>query len=220
MMKPKTVVQVIFRNTGWKLLSLSLATLVWIAISREPIISSVLNAPVQFKHAPADLEISSPTVEDVDIETRGPSGLLRNLSEKRVAVVLDFSSVLAPGERTFTIDRRNTNLPSGVELVRVMPSQLRFMFERRIVRSVPVDPQVSGKLPKGLRLVTLAANPPMLAIIGPDSKVRGVVTLHTDPVDLNGISDDRSVRVTAYLPNAQLRFQNSPEVTVKVLVAK
>jgi len=220
MMTPKSVVHLVFRNTGWKLLSLALATLVWIAIYREPIIFSILAAPVQFKNVPPDLEISSDIIESVDIETRGPAGLLRNLSEKRVAVMLDFSNVHDAGERTFGIERRNTNLPRGVELVRVIPSQIRFVFEKRIVRMVPVDPQVSGTLPKGLHLVAAVSNPPELAIVGPESKVRKVTALRTDPVDLNGVSEDRNVRVTAYLPNAQLRFQGASDVAVKVSVAK
>jgi YbbR domain-containing protein len=221
---PKTVarnlVHVIFRNIGWKVLSLALAALVWIAIHREPIILSVLAAPVQFKNAPSNLEISSDVVEKVDIETRGPAELLRNLSEKRVAVVLDFSSVREPGERTFTIERNTTSLPRGVELVRVIPSQLRFTFERQIVRSVPVDPLVSGTLPKGLRVVSLVSSPLELAVTGPESKVRGVTVLHTDPVNLNGLSEDKNVRVTAYLKDPQLRFKDPPEVTVKVSITK
>jgi YbbR domain-containing protein len=220
MMTPKTVAHVVFRNIEWKLLSLILAMLVWVAIYREPIIFSVLAAPVQFKNAPKDLEISSDFTESVDIETRGPAGLLRNLSEKRVAVMLDFNTVRSPGERTFTIERRNTNLPSGVEIVRVVPSQLRFIFEQRIVRQVRVDPQFSGVLPKGLHIVSTVAIPPELAIIGPESKVHKVTVLHTDPVDLNDMSEDKTMRVTAYLPNSQLRFKDSPEVTVKVSVAK
>jgi YbbR domain-containing protein len=224
MMTPKNLAQnvmhVVFRNIGWRILSLALATLVWIAIHREPTILAVLPAPVQFKNSPADLEISSEIVEAVDLETRGPAELLRNLSEKRVAVVLDFSTVRDPGERTFTIERKNTNLPRGVDLVRIIPSQIRFNFERRIVRKVPVEPQVSGTLPRGLRLVSTLANPPELAITGPESKVRGVATLRTDPVNLNGISEDKSMRVTAYLPNSQLRFKDPPEVTVKVSVEK
>jgi YbbR domain-containing protein len=220
MMTPKTVAQVVFRNTGWKLLSLGLAMLIWIAIYREDVILSVLASPVQFKNAPADLEISSEVVETVDIETRGPAGLLRNLSEKRVAVVLDFSNVHDPGERTFTIDRRNTNLPRGVDLVRIIPSQLRFNFEKRIDRKVTVDPQVSGTLPRGLHLVATRANPPELTITGPESKVRSVSALRTDPVNLNGISEDRNVRVTAFLPGSQLRFKDKPDVIVKVSVAR
>ena len=125
----KTVLHLVFRNFEWKLLSLALATLVWIAIYREPDMFTVLAAPVQFKNASGNLEISSEIVESVDLETRGPAGLLRNLSEKRVAVVLDFSSVRTPGERTFRLPR-GTNLPSGVEMVRIIPSQLRFIFER------------------------------------------------------------------------------------------
>ena len=45
-MTPKVLLQFMFRNIGWKLLSLGLAMLVWIAISREPEIASVLAAPV------------------------------------------------------------------------------------------------------------------------------------------------------------------------------
>jgi len=216
----QNLVHVIFRNIGWRILSLGLAALVWIAIHREPIIFSILAAPVQFKNAPSELEISSDIVETVDVETRGPAELLRNLSEKRVAVVLDFSSVREPGERTFSISRQNTNLPRGVELVRVIPSQLRFVFEGRIIRHIPVDPQVSGTLPNGLRLVSTIASPRELAITGPESKVLRVTQLRTDPVSLTGLTEDRNVRVTAYLPNAQLRFKDPPEVTVKVSVAK
>jgi YbbR domain-containing protein len=219
-MNGKTIARLIFRNIGWKLLSLVLAYLVWVTIHREPVIFSVLAAPVQFKNVPSDLESSSDIVESVDVETRGPAEMLRTLSEKRVAVVLDFSTVREPGERTFTLERKNTNLPRGVEVVRFIPSQLRFVFERRIVRSVPVEPQVSGTLPHGLRIVSTEVHPPSIAITGPESRVRRVASLRTDPVDLSNVNEDKNVRVTAFLPNPQLRFKDSPEVTVKVTVAR
>jgi len=44
--------------------------------------------------------------------------------------------------------------------------------------------------------------------------------LRTDPVDLSNVNEDKNVRVTAFLPNPQLRFKDSPEVTVKVTVAR
>ena len=125
-----------------------------------------------------------------------------------------------PGERTFNIDRRTTNLPRGVDLVRVIPSQLRFTFERSIVRNVPVQPQTSGALPAGLHVVKLVSTPLELSVKGPESRVWKVSSLRTDPVDLNGVSEDKNVRVTAYLPNSQVRFNESPDVTVRVLVGK
>jgi YbbR domain-containing protein len=216
----KIVGGLFYRNFGWKLLSIALAVLVWIAVYREPEMASVLTAPVQFKNSPSDLEISSEIVESVDLETRGPAGLLRNLSDRRVAVVLDFSGVKEPGERTFTIDNKNINLPRGVDLVRIIPSQLRFRFERRTIRRVPVEAQFSGVLPAGFHILKTTVNPAAVAITGPESKVSNVVLLHTDPVDLDHVSDDKTVRVSAYLPNAQLRFEGSPEVTVRVSVGR
>ena len=209
-----------FRNTLWKLLSLALAMLVWFAIYHEPEMTSVLPAPVQFKNIPHGLEISSDIVESVDLETHGQADLLRNLSEKRVSVIIDLGPVHDPGERTFTIYRDNTNLPRGVDLVRVIPSQLRFTFEQEIVRNIPVEPQVSGTLPAGLHLVKMVSTPLELAVTGPESKVRRVTVVHTDPVDLNRITEEKNVRVTAFLTNGQLRFNESPEVTVRVMVAK
>jgi YbbR domain-containing protein len=209
-----------FRNFWWKVLSLALAMLVWFAIYHEPEMTSVLPAPVQFKNMPRGLEISSDIVESVDLETHGQADLLRNLSEKRVSIIIDFGRVHDAGERTFTIDRNNTNLPRGVDLVRVIPSQLRFTFEQEVVRNVPVAPQVSGTLPSGLHLVKLVSTPLELAVEGPESKVRRLSALHTDPVDLNGITEDKNVRVTAFVPNSQLRFKEPPEVTVRVAVAR
>ena len=43
--------------------------LVWVTIYREPEMTSVIAAPVQFKNIPATLEISSDIVESVDLET-------------------------------------------------------------------------------------------------------------------------------------------------------
>lgn len=91
------IVRWAFSNIGWKLISLALALLIWVAISREPEMTTVLAAPVQFKNIPSKLEISSPIDDSVDLEIQGPAGLLRNLSEKRVSVVVDFSRVRDPG---------------------------------------------------------------------------------------------------------------------------
>lgn len=216
----KVIAGLFYRNIGWKMLALLLATLVWIAVYREPEMAAVLTAPVQFKNSPADLEIGSEIVETVDLEARGPAGLLRDLSERRVAVVLDFSDVKDPGERTFTIDNRNISVPRGVELVRIIPSQLRFRFERQSIKRVTVEPQFSGVLPAGFRILKTTIKPPELPVIGPESKVSNVTAVRTDPVDLDHLSDGKGVRVSAYLPNAQLRFLGSPEVTVSISVGR
>ena len=120
-------------NIGWKLLSLAAALVLWFFVASEPELATLHSVPVEYKGVPDDLEISSNFVESVFLEMRGPAGRLRDLSDTRPAVVLDFSTVHEPGERTFTIDQSHAILPRGVEVVRAIPSQVR-RFERRISR--------------------------------------------------------------------------------------
>src|SRR5437763_11048746 len=126
-----------FTTDIWlKLASLALAVMFWMAVASEPEMATVLTVPVHYKNMPTDLEISSNIIANVNLETRGPSGRLREMGAAHTAVVLDLSDVRQPGERTFTLSAANTNLPRGVAMVRAIPAQLRFDFEPRLVREV------------------------------------------------------------------------------------
>ncbi|MGI8988454.1 MAG: CdaR family protein [Bryobacteraceae bacterium] len=207
-------------NLGWKLLSLALAVAIWLGVASEPEMSTIVSVPVEYKDSPADLDISSRIVDSVNLETRGPSGRLAEIRASKLAVILDFSKVLYPGERTFTIGHANTNLPRGVRLVRAIPAQLRFDFEHRATRSVPVLIRFSGKLPSGLRLGDVRAVPDTLRIVGPETRVNRVTSVATDPVYLGSVTKDGDFRVSAFVDEPQVRFFDSPEVTLKFHVAK
>jgi YbbR domain-containing protein len=206
-------------NIGWKLLSLAAAVLLWISVASEPELSTLHSVPVEYKGVPDDLEISSSFVENVTLEMRGPAGRLGDMQDVRAAAVLDFSSVHVPGVRTFTIDERNVNLARGIQLVRVIPAQLQFRFERRIMREVPVQVRLSPPH-DGYTVVSYEAIPPRLKIIGPESSVQRTNSVMTDPVDIAGVISSAQYRVNTYLPERQVRFESPSQVTVRVLVKK
>ena len=134
------------RNAGWKLLSLLIAVLLWMTVASEPELATFVGVPVEYKNLPSDLEISSPVVNSVYLELRGPAGELRNFSERRAAVVLDMSEA-QPGESTFTVGRSNVVLPRGLRVMRAIPAQLRFEFQRVATRKVPVEARFSHSAP-------------------------------------------------------------------------
>ncbi len=207
-------------NLGWKLLSLALAVAIWLGVASEPEMSTVVSAPVEYKDSPANLAISSPIVDSVNLETLGPSGRLGEIRASKLAVILDFSKVLYPGERTFTIGQANINLPRGVRLVRAIPAQLRFDFEHRVTRAVPVVVRFTGKLPSGLRLGNVHAVPDKLRIEGPETRVNRVASVATDPLYLGSITGDSNLRVSTFVDEPQVRFLDSPEVTLRIKVTK
>lgn len=208
-------------NIGWKLLSLVAAFAIWINVASEPELSTILSAPVEFKNYPADLEISSNNiVESIDVEARGPSGQLRDVSAAPVTAIIDFASVKVPGERTFTLTAQEVGLPRGIALIRTIPAQIRFDFEYRATRRINVEVKFSGALPSGLAIAGFTVDPPQLEIAGPESRVAAVHEATTDPFDLNRVTADTSQTLAVYMPEPHVRFLDKPRVTVNIRLKK
>jgi YbbR domain-containing protein len=207
-------------NFGWKLLSIGAAFLVWMSVASEPELATIVSVPVEYRNYPSDLEISSDIVSDINVEARGPAGQLRSLHDSRVAAVVDFAGVNAPGERTFTLTASELDLPRGIDLIRTIPAQLRFRFERRINRMVPVEVPHSGTLPPGIVIASQDVEPQELRIGGPESRVLAVKKLISDPLDVSHLTGDTEEKLSVYAADAEVRFLNTPRVTVKVKVQR
>jgi YbbR domain-containing protein len=207
-------------NAGFKLLAIALAVWIWYGAAYEPQVAATITVPVQYRNLPKDLEIATGFVSTVVVEARGPAGRLRRLSGVDTAVLLDFSTVRQPGERTFAIGAAQIPLPTDVTLVRALPSQLRFDFERPAVRAIPVTVRFAGALENGLRVASFEQEPKELVITGPGSSVSAVESLETDPVNLTGIKGDFQQTAAVFVSQPGVRFTTPPRVIVKVHVQR
>jgi YbbR domain-containing protein len=160
-------------------------------------------------------------VSTVALELRGPSGQLRDggVGGIQPQVILDMASV-QPGERTFAIGSGNVQLGAGVRLVRAIPSEARFRFERRRTASVRVQPRFAGEGTNGYVVSSWSVTPPELVVVGPASHVARITTVFTDPVDVSNVVGTSEFRVNAFLNDAFARFQSGPQVGVSVSMKK
>ncbi len=117
-------------NLGWKILSVAIAVALWFAMFGGPRYQTSVSAPVQFSHAPQDLEINADRPQVVTLEVRGPSRLLEWEDLSKIVVLLDLASVQKPGERVFSLTAGDVSLPAGVDFVRAVPSEIRLRFDR------------------------------------------------------------------------------------------
>jgi hypothetical protein len=208
------------RNLVWKLIALATAFGVWLSVANEPDLATIVSVPVEYNNFPPDLEISSDIVEAIEVEARGPSGQLRTLHDSRIAAIVDFASVQSPGERTFTLTSAQLNLPRGLTLIRTIPAQLRFDFEKRASRKVPVDVPTSGKLPDGYAIAGMEVQPPQLQIAGPASHVAKSGRLAADPFDLTNVKGDAEQTLSVYAAEPEVRIVDPPQVKVKIHIAR
>jgi hypothetical protein len=212
------MLSLVTHNFGWKLFALAASFGIWMSVASQPDLATIVSIPVEYSNFPRDLEISSAIVESVSVEASGPAIQTRSLPESKIAAVLDFSSVTAPGERTFTLTTNEIRLPRGTQMVRAIPAQLRFSFERRATRAVPVEVAWSGVLPAGISLGKVEVMPPELEITGPESHVRAARRLVSDPFDLSRVTGSAEQTLAVYAAESQVRFTGAPRVTVKVQI--
>src|ERR1700733_5637697 len=70
----------VLHNFWLKVLSLLIATGLWLAISPDQEPAEVaIRVPIEFRHVPQGLEISSATIPEAQIRVRGPERLIRDL---------------------------------------------------------------------------------------------------------------------------------------------
>jgi YbbR domain-containing protein len=212
----------ITENIGWKLLAVAIAVLLWILVASEPELSTFVTVPLAYKNLPQDLEISGEPVNSISLELRGPAGELRSLGETgglRPAVVVDMTAV-QPGERTYPIGDGNVKLSRGVRLVRAIPSEARFEFERRRTRMVDVYPRFTGDGTNGYSVEHFTVEPNQLQVVGPASRVARISSVVTDRVDVSSVVGASEFRVNAFVEDPYVRFAGSPQVTVAVTMKR
>jgi hypothetical protein len=212
----------VVRNFGWKLLSLAIAFTIWALVATEPELNTVTPVQLEYRNIPDDLEISSEPISTVRLELRGPSGALRDLGSSGVArpsIVLDMGGV-RPGQRTFTIDDGAVKLARGVHLVRAIPSEVRFEFDHRATRTVPVLVRFEGQGLNGYVVAHYAVSPKLAQIAGPSSHVSRIAAATTDPVDVSNMVGSSEFHVNAFVNDDFVRFQSPSLVTVTVTMKK
>ena len=212
--------RLVFHNFWWKLLAVAIAVVLWALVASEPELSEFATVRLEYRNLPDDLEISSDPISSVSLELRGPSGVLRGAGDGiQPAVVFDMSDV-RPGEHTFTIGEGNVKLARGVRMVRAIPSEVRFLFERRLVRRVPVAVRFTGQGQNGYTVAHQSVTPDRLEIAGPASRVARIAAAVTDPVDLSSAAGTSTFRVNAFVEDSFVRFHSSPQVVVTVTMKK
>jgi YbbR domain-containing protein len=213
------MLKLITNNLGYKLFSLALAAALWmILVEEDRQLTASFSVPVQYRNIPKDLEMTSDVSDRVHLDVRGPAGKLTPDHLNGTVVLLDLKPVTRQGEQTFPIGRAEVQLPTGVELDRAIPSQIRLTFERQLKREVPVTIRIGSPPPAGIVVISKKVEPATVWILGPDSRVREVSAVETDPLDLSDIKDSEDFPVHTYLSDPRVRVEGGGRVVVRVEV--
>jgi len=209
----------VLHNLGLKLISLGLAVGLWLAVARDPMAEVAVNVPIEFHNMPANLEISAESIPTAQIRLRGPERIVHQLRSSDVYVGIELGD-LKPGERTFDLTDHQIHRPTGLEVVQVVPSQVHFAFDERLMRRIPVQPRVVGSFASGYQIGQVLADPALVTIIGPKKHVEAVEAATTDPVDVSGTMNRATFVRHAYVSDPLVQVSDPNPVRVTVIMEK
>ena len=200
------------QNIRLKVFSLAFAFGLWIFVNYgERDTEKTLLVPVEFYNLPAQLVITGPRVDYIDLRLRGPRSLLDGIKSKRIR--LDLNEV-RPGVSSFRINADMLSFPRGVRVVRISPVQINLDIARMIKRLVPVHLETVGTLPHGYTLTATDVLPDKVEVSGPAPTVEKIHTIQTDPIDLTNLTQPLTQNLNLHGPEEELVSYNVERVLV------
>jgi YbbR domain-containing protein len=209
----------VINDLGLKLLALVIAIGLWWILGRDPTVESIVTAPIEFHHAPANLLMTSSSPFEVEVMISGPERRVRDIKPSDINAVLDLTGV-KPGEHTFDLSARQVHVPRGVAVTRVVPSQIHIDFDPSATRTVEVRPRVIGSFVSGYGIAEVSADPATITIEGPENHVKAIDTAVTDPVDVTGVMGKATFATHVYVPDPLVRVQHPAPIHVTVTTGR
>ena len=202
-------------NWHLKIVSLILATMLWMAVATETSSEIGLDVPLEYRNIPAQLEITGDTATTVQVRLRGSSNVIRDISSKDVSTTVDLSK-MRPGEKVVALSPLNVSVPFGAEVIRVKPSSVRFSLERTIAKSVPVVPTTLGQPFEGYEIGEVLVSPSKVEVEGPESRVNTIESIATIPIRLDRRQTHMEQTADLDVPDPQIRLQRPSPVNVRI----
>jgi YbbR domain-containing protein len=208
------------RHVGLKVVSVVLASLLWLLVSGEQTVERALRIPLEFTNLPPQLELVGAPPALVDVRVRGSSGTLSRVAAGELSAVLDVRAA-RPGDRLFHLTAEDVRAPFGVEVVQVTPASVSLTFEESLSKTVGVTVRIEGEPAPGFAVGGVVVEPTTVAIAGPASALNGLTEAITEPVSVSGASRPVSDVVTIGVadPVVRLRQAQNAHVTVSIVAA-
>lgn len=204
----------VLHNLGLKLLSVFLATFLWVVVLGEQKVDVTVNVPLTLNFPPA-LMLVNDVPETLEVHLRGPKTLVTSLAPREVTVS-EPPGQLAEGENFIPIREEMVRAPRGIQVMDVAPHRIRVVLEALSERDIEVSPRVEGVPAAGFVVRRVISVPARVRMSGPTSEIRRLTQVRTLPVNLSGQMASFSAQVLLEPVGRLIRIQDGAPIIVEV----
>jgi uncharacterized protein (TIGR00159 family) len=181
---------------------------VWFSFARGLETLTSLEVPLEYVNRDPHMQILSVSDNTVRLHLSGSGALISSLKPDQVTVKLDLSNARS-GENVFTITHNNIDMPPGVRLSRIEPSQVKVVLDLPITKEIPIQVDWVGALPEGLIMKNVRLKPEAVPVTGVGKIFNKIKTLYTEKVHLDHLESSGNITVGLAISPASLKISNS-----------
>jgi YbbR domain-containing protein len=169
-------------NAGLKATALGIAVLLYAIVHGTQDAQQTFSVPLVATLPRTEMVLSDPLPAAIQVSLRGPRSKLRDLRAEGIAPL---TLMLPAADATrFEVDGSQLDLPAGVRVERIEPSELSLKWEKPVARVVPVRVTL-GNIPPGLVLEgPPIVDPPTVSVRGLARRLEVLQAVPTDGIDL------------------------------------
>lgn len=203
----------ISHNWPVKILSVTAAILIFLfyrmAMMEERFFSIPLDVQIDEQFMPAD-----DYPKTVRVTIKGRSEEINLVLEENLSAYADFTDYNGEGEYTEPVRIGKEGAVHQLDPleIHVEPRTITLSLEKKLSKSVEVDPAIVGYPAKGYELAQYFLTPSTVEIEGIEKRLRDLEVVETENIDITGRKEDFTVRVRLKEPTRYSTFPGGDTV--------
>lgn len=210
---PSRFTKIIERNWPAKIISVAAAIILFLFYRATSLEERFFSVPLDVR-INESYAVSSTLPSSVKVTLRGSEENIFLILEDDIEVYADFSNHASEGQFLEPVRFRKTGSAQNIENleIKVEPSEIKLELERKIARSVKIQPQLTGYPEKGYELDQYLLSTEEAIVEGPQSHVEGLDFIPTEELSLDGRIEDFYVRLSLNVQDPYLTFPSGDSV--------
>lgn len=195
-------------------ISIVFITGLWMNFSKGMETLATYTVPVEFMLSDQKMEIVSSSASNIKLLVSGSRPLISSINPEQVKVKLNLSSA-AVGINRMSVTNENILLPPGVRLKSIEPSAVDIAIDMLVEKDLPVQPNWTGKLPRGLIMETAKMYPSTVRVIGGNNAFEDVSTIFTEKISVDRLRTSGSMEVALIFDPPSLKPVGTGKVKIQ-----